>query len=331
MELTGLAGWTVRGCTLRDVAAILAVTRASDEATVGEPDWTEDEVVSTLTAPNQDPALDSWLAFDPDGWPAAWAYVDNPERGPRDNVEVYAVPGRGAAAYGPLLDLALPRVAERAREAGRSQVTLRAGAVASEEDYIAALRAHGFAFRKRHARMTRPLTGDDARALPEARAVAGGDGTVSVVRAVRAEDEAEMRRVHEVLQTAFADTLDFQPMSYEAWRESLAALPSISWDEWLVSEISGQIVGVLQSADQGLERGEGWVKNLAVLREHRRAGIGGALLRAAFAIYAAKGRTSAGLGVDLTNPTGAYSLYAGVGMSVAFAADMYERTVAVPP
>src|SRR5689334_3045227 len=99
MEPDGLAGWAVRGCTLRDVAAILTVTRAGEEAALGEPDWTEAEVVATLTASNHDPARDSWLAFDPGGAPAAWAYLDNPERGERDNVEVYAVPGRGRA-YG---------------------------------------------------------------------------------------------------------------------------------------------------------------------------------------------------------------------------------------
>ncbi|MEV8513892.1 GNAT family N-acetyltransferase [Dactylosporangium sp. NPDC051484] len=332
----GLPGWTVRGCTLHDVAAILSVTRASDVAALGEPDWTEDEVVATLTAPNQDPAVDSWLASGPGGKPLAWAYVDNPERGTRDNVQVYAVPERGAAAYGPLLDLALERVAARAREAGHVEVTLRAGAVASESAYVDALTSRGFVFRKRHARMTRPLTPEDRSLAAGVRPLAAGDGPLVaddrlLVRAVRAGDEAEMRRFHEVLQVAFADTPDFQPVPYEAWRESLAALPSISWDEWLVAEVSGRVVGVLQSADQGVERGEGWVKNLAVLRERRKEGIGGALLRSAFTIYAAKGRTTAGLGVDLTNPTGAHRLYASVGMTVAFAADMFERTVTAPP
>jgi mycothiol synthase len=322
MELQGLAGWTVRGSTLQDVPAILSVTRASDIAAHGEPDWTEDEVVETLTAPNQDPARDTWLAFGPGGEPMAWAYVDNPERGPRDNVEVYAVPEQGAGAYVPLLDLALARVAERAREAGHAEVLLRAGAVASETRYIEALTSRDFTFRRRHVRMSRPLTGQERPPT----------GDRFPIRTVRPDDEAEMRRFHAVLQSAFADTPDFQPMTYEAWRESLAALPSISWDEWLVCEISGQIVGVLQSADQGVERGEGWVKNLAVLREHRKAGMGAALMEAAFAIYAAKGRTAAGLGVDLTNPTGAYQLYTNVGMSVTFAADMFERTMkAAPP
>ena len=63
---------------------------------------------------------------------------------------------------------------------------------------------------------------------------------------------------------------------------------------------------------------------------HRKTGIGGALLRTAFAAYATKGRTAAGLGVDLTNPTGAYQLYTGVGMAVVFAADVYELSRSWP-
>lgn len=308
--LPGLDGWTVRGCTLRDVVAILAITRASDMAALGEPDWSEDEVVATLTAPAEDQAVDTWLAAGPDGEPVAWAYVDNPQRGARDNVELYAWPGRGEAAYAPLLDLAVARAAERARRNGFARAVLRAGTLASETALVAVLEAAGFAFVKRHARMTRPLTGDEV-------APAG-----AAIRPVRPD---ELPRFQEVLESAFADTPDFQPTTYADWRAAIASLPSVSWDEWFVALAGAEIVGVLQSADQAVERGEGWVKNLAVLRGHRKRGIGAALLRTAFAAYAAKGRTAAGLGVDLTNPTGAYHLYTGVGMTVVFAADVYER------
>ncbi|MFF5226115.1 GNAT family N-acetyltransferase [Dactylosporangium sp. NPDC000521] len=310
--LPGLDGWTVRGCTLRDVPAILAITRAGDIAALGEPDWSEDEVVETLTAPAEDPAVDMWLAAGPDGEPVAWAYVDNPQRGVRDNIEIYVWPGRGEPAYGPLLRLAMDRALERARRNGVEQGVLRAGTLASETAYVSVLEAHGFSFVKRHARMTRPLTGDE-------RAAEGFD-----IRPVRPE---ELPRFHEVLESAFADTPDFQPTPFADWRSWVDSLPSVSWDEWFVARVDGEIVGVLQSADQALERGEGWIKNLAVLRGHRKTGIGGALLRTAFAAYAAKGRASAGLGVDLTNPTGAYHLYTGVGMRVVFAADVYERAL----
>ncbi|WP_238008051.1 GNAT family N-acetyltransferase [Dactylosporangium sp. AC04546] len=306
----------IRGCTLRDVPAILTVTRASDIASLGEPDWSEAEVVETLTAPNHDPAVDSWLAFDADGEPLAWAYVDNPQRGVRDNVEVYAVPERGAVGYVPLLDLAIARVAERARENGYPEVVLRAGALAAESAYLAVLAEKGFKFVKRHARMNRALTGEER--APEGHPI----------RPVKSE---ELGRFHEVLEAAFADTPDYQPTPYDTWREAIDRLPSVSFDEWFVYTDGDEIVGVLQSADQAVEHNEGWVKNLAVLRSHRKRGVGGALLRTAFAAYAAKGRASAGLGVDLTNPTGAYQLYEGVGMTVTFAADMWERAVTASP
>jgi hypothetical protein len=51
-------------------------------------------------------------------------------------------------------------------------------------------------------------------------------------------------------------------------------------------------------------------------------------LRRAFATYAGKGRTKAGLGVDLDNPTEAARLYRAVGMTPQYAANIYQRTLA---
>lgn len=42
---------------------------------------------------------------------------------------------------------------------------------------------------------------------------------------------------------------------------------------------------------------------------------------------AGKGRRWAGLGVDLSNQTGAYRLYRSVGMAPTFEVDVYERLV----
>ena len=51
----------------------------------------------------------------------------------------------------------------------------------------------------------------------------------------------------------------------------------------------------------------------------------------AFATYVAKGYKTAGLGVDLTNPTGAYPLYTAVGMRPAYEIEVLERSVAAAP
>jgi mycothiol synthase len=303
-------GWTVRHPTLRDVSVILEIATASGTAADGEPDWSVEEITETLTAPNHDPAHDSWLVANASGEPVAWAYLANPTRSDRDSVEVYVVPGRGEAARVPLLELAVARVAERAREAGQDRVRLRAATVGSAAGYVEALRATGFAFVKRHVRMR--------VALP-----VEGSGRGAAHATIRPVHPDELRRFHDVLESAFADV----PEPYEAWLERIAKLPSVDWDEWLVATVDGTVVGVLQSSSHAVERNEGWVRNLAVLREHRGSGIGTALLRVAFERYAAKGRKWAGLGVDLTNRAGAYRLYVSVGMVPVYEADVYERAV----
>jgi hypothetical protein len=59
--------------------------------------------------------------------------------------------------------------------------------------------------------------------------------------------------------------------------------------------------------------------------------LGEALLRRAFAVYAAKGRTHAGLGVDLENPTNAVRLYLAVGMTPLYRANVYRTYVTAAP
>jgi ribosomal protein S18 acetylase RimI-like enzyme len=312
------AGWTVRPPVLDDIPAILAVAHASDFAAVGEPDWTSDEVREVLTASAFDPLRDSWLAFDGSGRLAAWAYLDNPTTTERDLVDVYAHPEFGHPAQAPLLALAMARVAERARAWGYDRLTLRAGAIPTEEHYIGVLRAAGFEFVKRYARMRRELTGSERppQLPPGVR-----------IRPLRADDDADLRTFHRIMENAFADTPDYIPHAYESWREWIDGFVSTSWDEWYVAEVDGVPAGALQSSDQSVEQNEGWVKNLAVLGEYRKRGLGAAMLATAFAAYAAKGRRLAGLGVDMTNPTGAYRLYTSAGMAAAYQADVYERTV----
>jgi mycothiol synthase len=313
------AGWSTRRPTIDDVPEILAMIHASDIAAVGEPDFTSEEVIEVLTGPNHDPKRDSWLAVNENDRVVGWAFLENTTRGERDLFDVYVHPDYGRPAQAHLLDLVLGRIPGRAGEFGHPEMTARAGAIASETNYIGLLQAAGFEFKKRYARMQRELTGDEQ--VPEF-------PDRVTIRNVRHDDDAEMQTFHRILETAFADLPDYLPFDYVTFRQRLAALPSITWDEWFIAEFDDVPAAILQSADQSTERNEGWVKNLAVAKEFRGRGLGGLLLRTAFATYAAKSRTSAGLGVDMTNPTGAYRLYERVGMHAAYEADVYERTVA---
>jgi ribosomal protein S18 acetylase RimI-like enzyme len=306
----------MRPPTLTDVPAILALVHASDIAAIGEPDYTTDDVVEVLTAPNFNPELDSWLAFDADGRLLGWAYISNHSGGSREFIDVFVHPQYGQPVQAELFRLALERVPHRARELGHAEVTVRAAAIASERDWIGVIEEAGFGFLKRYARMAREL--GDADVPP---AIPPG----VVIRTLRPEDETEMRAFYDVLRGAFADIPDSMSGGYEEYLARIASLPSISWDEWFVAEIDGVVVGALQSA--GAEDNEGWVRNLGVAAAYRGRGLGRLLLQTAFAAYRSKGRTSAGLGVDLTNPTSAYRLYTGVGMRPAYESDIYERTL----
>jgi ribosomal protein S18 acetylase RimI-like enzyme len=316
------AGWTTRRPTLDDVPEILKLAHASDIASVGEPDFTTDEVRDSLTGPNTDMAEDCWLAIDENGSIVGWAYPGNANGGDREFIEVYVWPERGVPALGTLLDLMLQRVTVRAKKFGHPVYTVRAGAIPTETPWIEALTSAGFEFIKQHARMQ--------ISLEDAPATAPEPPAGVIIRPVNAGDEAEMRRFHAIIEQAFRDS-DHHATDYETWRAQVAGESSVSYDEWFVAIVDGVIGGVLQSSDSGAEDDEGWVKNLAVLRAYRKRGLGAALLRRAFATYAAKGRAKAGLGVDMANPTAAARLYHAVGMHPLYKANIYQRTVTAAP
>ena len=313
-------GWTIRRPTLDDVPAILEMVHASDIAAVGEPDFTLDEVREELTGPNTDMSRDCWVALDETGRIVGWAYPRNTTGQARDFAEIYVWPGAGEPAERPLLGLLMGRMTERAAELGHDVYEVRAGAIPTETAHIAALTEAGFTFLKQHARMQMPLAGVSPVA-PEPPAGV-------TVRPVRADDEAEMRRVHAVIEEAFRDS-DHPAMAFDDWQEQFRGETGVAFDEWFVAEVDGVLAGALQSGGNGgdEENDEGWVKYLAVLRPYRKRGLGEALLRRAFATYAAKGRAKAGLGVDLANPTDAASLYRKVGMTPLYRANVYQTTV----
>jgi mycothiol synthase len=313
------AGWTTRRPTLDDVPELLKLVHASDIAAIGEADFSAEEVRESLTAPNTDMAEDCWLAIDSDGAIVGWAYPDNTTGGEREFIEIYVWPERGVPAQRPLLELMLARVAERGARFGYDPYTVRAGAVPTETPWIEALTDAGFTFIKQHARMAMSLQGVAATA-PEP------PGGVTI-RPVRADDEAELRRFHAIIEDAFRDS-DHRATDYETWWKRVNTESTLSFDEWFVAEVDGAVVGALQSSDAGAEDDEGWVKYLGVLRAYRRRGVGAALLRRAFATYAGKGRSRAGLGVDLANPTDAARLYRAVGMAPMYEANIYQRTIA---
>lgn len=128
------------------------------------------------------------------------------------------------------------------------------------------------------------------------------------------DEEATWR----VLNTAFADHwghLSFPLENWLHWLEGGLFDPDLAF---LALSPTGDIVGeclCLIDADQNRRRGreEGWIDSLGVLREHRRKGLGRALLLQGMRALRRVGCTHLKLGVDAENPTGALGLYRSVG------------------
>ncbi|GAA2840657.1 GNAT family N-acetyltransferase [Crossiella cryophila] len=306
-------GYSLERPSLAEVPEILALVHASDIAAVGFPDFDESEVTATLTAPGFDPATDSWLVRDRERELTGWGYLDSPNDSAGEMFcEAYARPGADPAVQATLITLLLDRIAARTKAAGRSEVIAKAGAVPTEEAYLRVLAAAGFELERQHARMARPLTGTEQPPEP----VPG-----YTLRPLRTE---ELRDCHEVLRTTFAETA--HPL-HSTFAE-FAATPGIQWADSLAAEADGGgLAGVSVCSNQAVADNEGWIKWLGVLPEHRGRGLASALLRAGFAGYAAEGRTKVGLGVDTTNPTGAYRLYESVGMTAAYRTNIYRQTI----
>ncbi len=121
------------------------------------------------------------------------------------------------------------------------------------------------------------------------------------------------RELNAVGNAAFADHFDAVDLPFESW-EAFMVGPTSDESQWLVVEHAGGIVGYALGSNRYAAEGCGYVATLAVLREHRRRGLAGALLRARFADDAARGFTATLLHCDSENLTGATRLYEDVGM-----------------
>ncbi len=211
-----------------------------------------------------------------------------------------------AAGDAQVADALLGRLAERARERGFGQIT----AIVSSRDarLDALVRRSGFEQRGEVLRMWRALDGDPP-ALPAPEGMS-----------LRTYHDADAEGVQGLLDTAYAAWDDgYVPRPHDDWLRWMTVHDGFDPAFWLLAERDGELVGC--ALNWAPHEGAGWVKDLVVRADERGRGLGGALLQATFAAYAARGAQRVGLKVESTNPTGAPRLYERVG----FTTDRRER------
>lgn len=298
---------TFRALTADDVEAIVELNTLCDIAETGEPDH---EVIGWI----RDGASDytSYGVFDEHGLAGAGWLDTEPSGHIGFEGDVRVRPGLDKSVGDPLI--AAIRAAAAAADPTRP---VHYFANASADRARAWVESHGAAVIRHFWRMQIDL--DDGLVAPPPPAGV-------TIRTVR-DDEADLREVFRVVDTAFEDHFGHEAgRPFEQWLKSIRKRSNLDLTAWWLAEIDGMPVAALlgwRLADH--EHGwTGHVGTLGTLREARGRGIGAALLRTSFAEFAARGLRKATLGVDAANLTGAVRLYESVGMRVAHEWVLYE-------
>ena len=173
------------------------------------------------------------------------------------------------------------------------------------EGWVALLESQGYTATRYFFEMTRDIN----EPLADAPLPAGLQ--------VRPVTEADYRAVYEAHTEAFRDHWGFNEQSFEEfmrWSEEPDFNPNLWKVAWDGDQIAGQVLNFVNSAENiEYQRKRGYTKAISVRRPWRKRGLARSLVIQSIAMFKEMGMTETALGVDAENPSGALSLYQGLG------------------
>ncbi|PWI13310.1 GNAT family N-acetyltransferase [Streptomyces sp. Act143] len=303
----------LRPARLADAPAITELLNLVDEIEIGRRETDLATVEADLRRPDVDLERDSWLAFAGERL-VAYGLLWDDSGNERIDIDHYVLPDHQEAGEH-LFDAMQLRAVERARGNGAAKAVVHLHLNTRPTLDTSLIEARGWSVVRRYHVLQRRLDRARDRA-PEAPAG---------VHLRPCTTEPDRRRVHQLYQAGFAEHFDFQPRTYGQWLHDIDA-ERLDWSlVWIVGTEELGDTGFLLARDD--RAAMGWIRSVGVLREARGRGLGGLLLRQAFAAFAARGRDTVGLGVDTANATGAPELYGRNGMSLHYAVDTWEAVL----
>ncbi|HEY7463212.1 MAG TPA: GNAT family N-acetyltransferase [Candidatus Limnocylindria bacterium] len=187
-----------------------------------------------------------------------------------------------------------------------------------ETGRIALLERFGFARARSFYDMVRPTLDEVAEpVLPEG------------IRFAPVGDD-QMKQLWDADIEAFEDHwggFDGSDENYERWKGDPKFDPSLFVVAWDGDEIAGGVVNEINATENAaFNRQRGWLRSVYVRRPWRRRGLGLAVVLRSLQVFRDRGMTSAGLGVDADNPTGAVGVYQRAGFDVELTSFALRKT-----
>jgi len=148
-------------------------------------------------------------------------------------------------------------------------------------------------------------------------------------------DRASLKQMWDADVEAFQDHwggFDSSDAAFEAWLTDPMHVPELWVVAWDGDEITGGVTNAIFAAEnEAFGRARGWMETVFVRRRWRRRGLGAAIVARALVRLRDAGMTSAGLGVDSDNPSGALALYQRAGFQIHRRSAAYRKPMEVAP
>jgi mycothiol synthase len=329
-------GWTSSAPDAGDAPELAKLLRRHEEHGRGWPGSSEDDVLIEVSARGYI-TRENVMLRDAEGEVRGWGSAHDRASGrmlmsmivdPRLDKEL------ADQVAGILLDWADEAARRIGAERGLDVQQIDSGAFADDERQQRWLRSAGYEQVRTWWQMTRPVTPEEAdldvglregvRIRPVERQGSG----------MPAEDD--LRIVHDVLESAFADHFNSHEETFDEFVFRLREDPGHRWDHWWIAELTdgdepepaGALVGAVHEGEDGQPDGS-YVDYIGVLSNARGRGVGKSLLATIIRDAASRGRDRVGLEVDADSPTGADRLYTSMGWQTKYVTQSWHKDVPV--
>jgi mycothiol synthase len=270
--------------TLEDAPKVLELMSTCEIQEYGESDSDMEDLLYDWKRIDLD--TDAWLAFGSDGYLVGYSAVI--PWGMNWNLDFYLHPDHADEHRSKaLLKLGMDRLMEIGKGVQNSIKALTYVAAVNQQDRLL-FESAGFSVNRHHFQMQ-----IDLKEMPQTPDWPDGLKIQTFEQGCR----SDLVEIHMLIQEAF-DKPGRTPQSFEDWCKTMTREDIFEPELWFLVRSAGRIVGVCLCYNYP---GSGWVRQLGVVEDWRRKGLGSALLQYSFGIFWQRGMMKVGLGVAADN------------------------------